>query len=330
MAENHSITGVLINNLGTPASPGVRDVRAFLKQFLSDPRVIRVPRPIWWLILNIIILNTRPKRSAETYQEIWTDQGSPLLTISQSQVKRLQSRVQSQSPLLPDIRIELGMRYGSPSIEQGLNRLRQAGATRYLILPMYPQYSTTTTASTKDETLRVFESWPSIPEFRFVCHYFDEPQYIEALSHSVEEHWQKNGRSSRLLMSFHGIPEQYSQQGDPYRGQCESTAKLLAENLQLKPDQWMLSFQSRLGPKKWLGPYTDHTLREMARQGVESVDVICPGFSVDCLETLEEIAISDKQLFLDSGGKAYSYIPCLNDRQQHIEMIGHLIKSHSQ
>ena len=327
MAENHPITGVLINNLGTPASPGVSDVRAFLKQFLSDPRVIRVPRPIWWLILNVIILNTRPKRSAEAYQEIWTDQGSPLLAISQSQVKRLQSWTQSGFPY---VRIEPGMRYGAPSIEQGLDRLRQAGATRYLIMPMYPQYSTTTTASTKDEVLRVFESWQSIPEFKFVCQYFDEPQYIEALNSSVEEHWQKNGQSSRLLMSFHGIPEQYSRQGDPYGGQCESTAKLLAEKLGLDPEQWILSFQSRLGPKKWLGPYTDHTLREMARQGVESVDVICPGFSVDCLETLEEIAIRDKQLFLDSGGKAYSYIPCLNDRQQHIEMIGHLIKNHIQ
>lgn len=327
MAENHPITGVLINNLGTPASPGVSDVRAFLKQFLSDPRVIRVPRPIWWLILNVIILNTRPKRSSEAYQEIWTDQGSPLLAISQSQVKRLQSWTQSGFPY---VRIEPGMRYGTPSIEQGLDRLRQAGATRYLIMPMYPQYSTTTTASTKDEVLRVFESWQSIPEFKFVCQYFDEPQYIEALNSSVEEHWQKNGRSSRLLMSFHGIPEQYSRQGDPYGGQCESTAKLLAEKLGLDPEQWILSFQSRLGPKKWLGPYTDHTLREMARQGVESIDVICPGFSVDCLETLEEIAIRDKQLFLDSGGKAYSYIPCLNDRQQHIEMIGHLIKIHIQ
>ena len=327
MAENHPITGVLINNLGTPASPGVSDVRAFLKQFLSDPRVIRVPRPIWWLILNVIILNTRPKRSAEAYHEIWTDQGSPLLAISQSQVDRLQSWTQSSFPY---VRIEPGMRYGTPSIEQGLNRLRQAGATRYLIMPMYPQYSMTTTASTKDEVLRVFESWQSIPEFKFVCQYFDEPQYIEALNSSVEEHWQKNGRSSRLLMSFHGIPEQYSRQGDPYGGQCESTAKLLAEKLGLDPEQWKLSFQSRLGPKKWLGPYTDHTLREMARQGVESIDVICPGFSVDCLETLEEIAIRDKQLFLDSGGKAYSYIPCLNDRQQHIEMIGHLIKNHIQ
>ena len=327
MAENHPITGVLINNLGTPASPGVRDVRAFLKQFLSDPRVIRVPRPIWWLILNVIILNTRPKRSAEAYHEIWTDQGSPLLAISQSQVDRLQFWTQSGFPY---VSIEPGMRYGTPSIEQGLNRLRHAGATRYLIMPMYPQYSTTTTASTKDEVLRVFESWQSIPEFKFVCQYFDEPQYIEALNSSVEEHWQKNGRSSRLLMSFHGIPEQYSRQGDPYGGQCESTAKLLAEKLGLDPEQWKLSFQSRLGPKKWLGPYTDHTLREMARQGVESVDVICPGFSVDCLETLEEIAIRDKQLFLDSGGKAYSYIPCLNDRQQHIEMISHLIKIHIQ
>ena len=205
MAENHPITGVLINNLGTPASPGVSDVRAFLKQFLSDPRVIRVPRPIWWLILNVIILNTRPKRSAEAYQEIWTDQGSPLLAISQSQVKRLQSWTQSGFPY---VRIEPGMRYGAPSIEQGLDRLRQAGATRYLIMPMYPQYSTTTTASTKDEVLRVFESWQSIPEFKFVCQYFDEPQYIEALNSSVEEHWQKNGQSSRLLMSFHGIPEQ--------------------------------------------------------------------------------------------------------------------------
>ncbi len=328
MPDHHPLTGVLINNLGTPASPRTPDVRAFLKQFLSDPRVVRLPRPVWWFILNVIILNTRPKRSAEAYQEIWTDQGSPLLAISQSQVERLQAWAQSALP--PNVRIELGMRYGEPSIEHGLNRLRQAGATKYLILPMYPQYSTTTTASTKDEVLRVFESWPSMPKFRFVCHYFDEPQYIGALSHSVEEHWRKNGRADRLLMSFHGIPEQYSQQGDPYREQCESTAKLLAENLQLDPEQWQLSFQSRLGPKKWLQPYTDHTLQEWGEQGIESVDVICPGFSVDCLETLEEIAIRNKQLFLDSGGKACHYIPCLNDQPRHIEMISHLIRNHSQ
>ncbi len=327
MPDYHPIIGVLINNLGTPASPRTSDVRAFLKEFLSDPRVVRLPRPIWWFILNVIILNTRPKRSAKAYQEIWTDQGSPLLAISQSQVERLQSWAQSG---FPDIRIELGMRYGEPSIEQGLNRLRQAGAARYLIIPMYPQYSTTTTASTKDEALRVFESWPSTPEFRFVCHYFDEPEYIEALSRSVKEHWRENGQSNKLLMSFHGIPEQYSQQGDPYREQCESTARLLSSSLNLDPDQWRLSFQSRLGPKKWLQPYTDHTLQELARQGIESVDVICPGFSVDCLETLEEIAIQNKQLFLDAGGRVYNYISCLNDQPQHIEMISHLIRNYNQ
>ncbi len=327
MPDHQPITGVLINNLGTPASPQTSDVRAFLKQFLSDPRVVRLPRAIWWFILNVIILNTRPKRSAEAYREIWTDQGSPLLVISQDQVKQLQALAQSALP--PNVRIELGMRYGSPSIEQALDRLRQAGATQYLILPMYPQYSTTTTASTKDGVLRVFESWPSMPKFRFVCHYFDEPQYIEALSQSVKEHWRENGQSGKLLMSFHGIPEQYSQQGDPYREQCESTARLLAQSLKLGPEQWQLAFQSRLGPKKWLQPYTDHTLQELARQGVESVDVICPGFSVDCLETLEEIAIQNKQLFLDAGGRVYNYIPCLNDQPRHIEMMSHLIKNHS-
>ncbi len=327
MSDNHPITGVLINNLGTPASPRVRDVRVFLKQFLSDPRVVRMSRPLWWFILNVIILNTRPKRSAEAWREIWTDQGSPLLVISRKQVERLQARAQSG---LPNVRVELGMRYGIPSIEQGLDRLRQAGATRYLIIPMYPQYSTTTTASTKDEVLRVFGSWQSTPEFHFVCHYFDEPQYIEALSSSIEQHWQKNGQSSRLLISFHGIPEQYSRQGDPYREQCELTAKLLAEKLGIEPEQWRLSFQSRLGLSKWLRPYTDHTLQELARQGIESVDVVCPGFSVDCLETLEEIAISNRQLFLKSGGSAYNYIPCLNDEPQHIEMLAHLIKNHSQ
>ena len=325
MPDNHPITGVLINNLGTPTSPRAPDVRAFLKQFLSDPRVVRMSRPLWWFILNAIILNTRPRRSAAAWREIWTDQGSPLLAISRSQVERLQSWARSASP---DVRVELGMRYGTPSIEQGLNDLRQAGATRYLIMPMYPQYSTTTTASTKDEVLRVFKSWPSIPGFRFVCHYFDEPQYIEALSRSVEEHWAKNGKPNRLLISFHGIPEQYAKQGDPYREQCEVTARLLAERLKLEPDQWRLSFQSRLGPSKWLQPYTDHTLRELAEQGIESVDVICPGFSVDCLETLEEIAIGNKKLFLDCGGRTYNYIPCLNDGPQHIEMIAHLIKNH--
>lgn len=327
MKNDHPATGVLINNLGTPTSCEVRDVKAFLKQFLSDPRVVRVPRLVWWFILNVIILNTRPQRSAEAYRKVWTDKGSPLLVISEKQVSRLKAQAQSS---LPQTRIELGMRYGTPSIEQGLNLLRDAGATRYLIMPMYPQYSCTTTASTKDEVLRVFESWGSMPDFKIVCQYSEEPKYIEALKNAVRQHWGKNGKARKLLMSFHGIPRKYSDQGDPYRGQCESTARLLAEKLDLNPDQWSIAFQSRLGPKKWLEPYTDHTLQQFARQGIESVDVICPGFSVDCLETLEEIAIENRDIFLNAGGRTYHYIPCLNDRHQHIEMISHLIHKNIQ
>ena len=335
--QNRPVIGILINNLGTPASYKTKDVRIFLRQFLSDPRVIKVPRIIWWFILNGFILTTRPKKSGRAYQKVWTEQGSPLLSISNKLLAEMK-KWGAQKTTTPKLVFEIGMRYGSPSIEQGLNSLRQQNVDQYLILPMYPQYSYTTTASVKDEVKRVFASWENSPEsskniplkqnanFKIICDYHNDEGYIAALADSVQQYWDKNGRAEKLVMSFHGIPQAYSDDGDPYQGQCEKTAELLAAKLSLKLDKWQLTFQSRLGPKKWLEPYTDLTLRSMASQGVKSVDLICPGFSVDCLETLEEIAMENKQAFIESGGTDYNYIPCLNDSQRQVEMLGNLIQ----
>lgn len=314
--------GVLINNLGTPASYQVNDVRKFLKEFLWDPRVIKVPRPVWWFVLNIIILNTRPKKSAAAYKKIWTEQGSPLLSISKKQTELIR-----QAHI--NMPVELGMRYGSPSIEEGLSKLKKAGATRFLIVPLYPQFSYTTTASVEDEVTRILYKW-SGHNFKIIRHYFDNPDYIKALADSVTAYWDKNGKAEKLLMSFHGLPQEYVDDGDPYASECQQTANLLAQALNLKPEQWQLSFQSRLGPTKWLTPYTDHTLHNLGKQGLRSIQVICPGFSADCLETLEEIAMENRDVFYQAGGKEYSYIPCLNDSEAHIKMISNQILQHAE
>ncbi len=318
------ILGVLINNLGTPESYRVEDVRAFLKEFLWDPRVVKMSRPIWWLVLNVIILNTRPKRSAAAYRKIWTDDGSPLLSITRKLTGRLQDYLKKNSV---DSLVEMGMRYGMPSIEQGLRKLQQAGAGRFLILPLYPQFSYTTTASVEDEVARILGDLP-YQDFTVNKNYFDCPDYIAALANSVKKYWHKNGQAEILLMSFHGIPRAYSVDGDPYQGQCIQTANLLAQALKLGPHQWRLSFQSRLGPKKWLEPYTDRVLQKLANHGIRSVQVICPGFSVDCLETLEEIAMENRNIFMRAGGDKYHYIPCLNDSEDQVRMIISQILEH--
>jgi len=319
--DSGEVLGVLINNLGTPDSYEVRDVRIFLKEFLWDPRVIKVPRLIWWFVLNLFILNTRPGRSAKAYKKIWTDDGSPLLAISIRQTDLIRRTLKEFNS---DILVELGMRYGKPSIESGLSKLKDAGATRFLVLPLYPQFSYTTTASVEDEVRRIFRNTRN-PNFEIVKHYYSEPEYIEALKDSVETFWNKNGKAEILLLSFHGIPQEYSDDGDPYQDQCRQTAELLAQALDLDASSWRLSFQSRLGPKKWLEPYTDKLLEELASTGVQSVQVICPGFSTDCLETLEEIAIENRNVFIQSGGKDYQYIPCLNESENHIRMISNQI-----
>jgi ferrochelatase len=317
-------TGVLLVNLGTPDGPDRVSVRRYLKEFLWDPRVVEVPRPIWWFVLNGVILNTRPGRSAKAYQKVWTDQGSPLLSISYKQRDALAQRLGDAVP------IALAMRYGSPSIEAGLEELRDAGARRILVLPLYPQYSATTTASIFDAVADALRKWRWLPELRFINHYHDEPTYISALADSVRRHRAQFGASDKLLLSFHGIPEEYFHKGDPYFCECQKSGRLLAEALDLTSDQWQLSFQSRLGPKQWLQPYTDKTLETMAREGVKSVQVICPGFSADCLETLEEIAMENREVFLEAGGERYEYIPCLNAEAGHIDMLAGLVDRHTQ
>ncbi len=320
--------GILLVNLGTPDAPDRASVRRFLKEFLWDPRVVEVPRPIWWLALNGIILNTRPSRSAKAYQKVWTEQGSPLMVISQQQRDALAEAMGRRFGC--NVPIALGMRYGSPSIKSALEELRDAGVRQILVMPLYPQYSATTTASIFDAVTEELRHWRWLPELRFINHYHDNPAYIAALADSVRQHRAEFGTADRLLMSFHGIPEEYFHKGDPYHCECQKTGRLLAESLNLAADQWQLSFQSRLGPKQWLHPYTDHTLEALAKDGVKSVQVMCPGFSADCLETLEEIAMENRDVFLEAGGERYEYIPCLNADAAHIEMLASLVEQHMQ
>ncbi len=318
-------TGVLLVNLGTPDAPDRRSVRRYLKEFLWDRRVVELARPIWWLVLNLIILNTRPGRSAAAYQKVWTDQGSPLMVISQAQRDALARALADR-----DMPVVLAMRYGNPSIAAGLEELRASGVRRLLVLPLYPQYSATTTASIFDAVTEQLRNWRWLPELRFVNHYHDRPAYIEALADAVREHQASHGVADKLLLSFHGIPQEYFHKGDPYFCECQKTGRLLAEALGLAPEQWQLSFQSRLGPKQWLQPYTDHTLEALAADGTKSVQVICPGFSADCLETLEEIAMENREVFIEAGGERYEYIPCLNDKPAHTAMLADLVAQHTQ
>jgi len=326
--DHEARIGVLMINLGTPDAPDRASVRRYLKQFLWDPRVVEMARPIWWLVLNGIILNTRPSRSAAAYRKIWAEQGSPLLVISQKQRSALADLLERRFGC--QVPVALGMRYGNPSIRSALRQLREANVRRILVLPMYPQYSATTTASTFDALADELRGWRWLPELRFVNHYHDAPAYIGALADSVRRYRAEFGAADRLLMSFHGIPEEYFHQGDPYFCECQKTGRLLAESLGLESSQWKLSFQSRLGPKQWLQPYTDHTLEEMAGNDVKSVQVMCPGFSADCLETLEEVAMENREIFLNAGGERYQYIPCLNDEAEHIAMLADLVQLNTQ
>ncbi len=315
--------GVLLTNLGTPDAPTTKEVRRYLAEFLSDPRVVELPRLIWWLLLHGVILRTRPSRSAAAYRKIWSDRGSPLLAISYDQTAALQKLLEQQTER--PVRVELAMRYGYPSIANGLEQLRQANARRIIVLPLYPQYSATTTASTLDAISRELRQWRWLPDLEFISHYHDHPAYIDALTNSVQNYWLQNGKAEKLLMSFHGIPQEYSDAGDPYPEECKTTAHLLADRLGLTTDEWAISFQSRLGRKQWLKPYTDETLTKWGTVGVKSVQVICPGFPTDCLETLEEIAVENRENFITAGGGEYSYIPALNSSPEHIQMLAEII-----
>lgn len=321
-------TGVLLVNLGTPDAPTTASVRRFLKAFLSDPRVVEYPRLLWWLILNGIILRIRPSRSAKAYREIWTEEGSPLMLYSQELAERVASRLETQAP--GRFSVELGMTYGEPSIGGAIERLRLARARRILVLPLYPQYSGTTTASVFDAVTKHLRGVRWVPEMRFVNQYHDDARYIEALAASVREYWAQNGRGDHLLMSFHGVPQYTLDGGDPYHCFCQKTGRLLAEALGLGEDDWTLAFQSRVGREEWLKPYTDETVTKLGERGIGRLDVICPGFSADCLETLEEIAMQNAEFFTEAGGGSLHYIPALNARDDHVTMVTGLVERHTQ
>ena len=318
--------GVLLTNLGTPDAPTAPALRKYLAEFLWDPRVVEAPRPIWWLVLNGFILRFRPRKSAEAYAKIWTEEGSPLLSIARRQAQALEPRL--GEVLNRDVPVALAMRYGTPSIAQGLVALREAGCRRVLVFPLYPQYAAATGASTVDKVGEVLRRWRDMPELRFVRDYHDQPAYLDALAESIRRHWAEKGRGQLLLFSFHGIPKKYVQKGDPYPAECGQTAQAVARRLGLKREEWKTTFQSRFGPERWLKPYTDETLQALPKDGVTSVDLCCPGFSADCLETLEENAMTNRDMFLDAGGEHFSYIPCLNDDPGHIDALAGIAAQH--
>jgi ferrochelatase len=321
-------TGVLLVNLGTPDEPTTPAVRRYLAEFLSDPRVVAIPRIIWMVILHAIVLRIRPRKSAEAYQTVWTEEGSPLLAISRRQHRAIDQALQEKLPNPPET--ALAMRYGSPSIQGGLEKLRQRNVQRLLVLPLYPQYSAATTASVFDAVSRELQSWRWLPELRFINHYHNEPDYISALAKSIKDFRETNGTAEKLLFSFHGIPKDYADQGDPYPEACLRTASDTAAQLGLTAQQWAVSFQSRFGKQEWVKPYTDETLKSWGSEGLESVQVVSPAFSADCLETLEEIAVENRDYFLEAGGSNYAYIPALNSNPEHIAMLTRLILKHLQ
>jgi ferrochelatase len=320
--------GILITNLGTPEKPTTKHLRIYLKEFLSDPRVVEVPRLIWWLILNLVILRIRPRRSAKSYQKVWTDKGSPLLINTQDQADTLRQKLTSN--MGEHVIVEYAMRYGSPSISNTINKLQSQGVRQLLVLPLYPQYSATTTASTFDAVAEDFKKRRWIPELRFVTHYHDNEHYISASATQIANYWQKNGKPQKLLFSYHGVPKRYLTNGDPYHCECHKTSRLIAEKLGIGDDQWITTFQSRFGREEWLTPYTDETLKELPAKGVTDVQIFCPGFSADCLETIEEIGIENRDYFIEAGGQKYNYIPALNAEPHHIEALSKIIQTHLQ
>lgn len=317
--------GVLLVNLGTPDAPTPRALRHYLAEFLADPRVVETPRLLWRPILHGVILRVRPPRSAQAYARIWTEEGSPLLVISRRQQQALAKLLAQR--LGQPVPVALGMRYGRPSIRAAMQELADAGVRRLLVLPLYPQYSATTTASVMDAVTSVLRRQRDIPALRFVRDYHADTGYIGAIADKIRAHWQVHGRGERLLLSFHGIPKRYVSQGDPYAEQCHASGRLIAERLGLADGDWIITFQSRFGPQQWLTPYTDKTLEQLARSGVRRVDLACPGFAADCLETLEENAMVNRALYLNAGGEQFHYIPCLNDDPPHVELLADLVES---
>ena len=320
-------TGILLCNLGTPDAPTAPALRRYLAEFLSDPRVVEIPRLLWWPILHGVILRVRPAKSAAKYASVWTPEGSPLKVWTEKQAKRLLGHLGERGHA---VLVRHAMRYGHPSIASVLDEVKAQGATRVLVLSAYPQYSGATTASLIDAVNAWSARQRAVPELRFVNRYHDDPGYIEALARSVRQHWQAHGQAEQLVMSFHGVPERTLHLGDPYHCECHKTARLLAERLGLAKDRYKVTFQSRFGKAKWLEPYTEPTLHALAKAGTARVDVVCPGFVSDCIETLEEIAMEGKAAFLNSGGKTFHYIPCLNDQLDWMRALGQLVEQHLQ
>jgi ferrochelatase len=320
-------TAVLLVNLGTPDEATEPALRRYLAEFLADPRVVEIPWLLWWPILHGIVLQTRPARSAAKYASVWMPEGSPLAVWTRRQAEALATRLSTGGH---NVLVDHAMRYGNPSVPDVLDALRARGATRVLVLPMYPQYAAATTASVSDKVLQWAARVRRVPELRFVAEYHDEPTYIAALADRLHSHWDAEGRAEKLVLSFHGVPERSLSLGDPYYCQCQKTARLLSEHLGIGGSEVLVTFQSRFGKAKWLEPYTEPALRRLAAQGTRSVDVMCPGFVADCLETLEEIGQEAREAFIEAGGERFSYVPCLNDAPSWIDALAVLAERHLQ
>ena len=320
--QNRQKIGILICNLGTPESYQTKDVRKFLRQFLSDGRVIEIPKIIWWFILNGIILTLRPSKSAKLYKSVWTKEGSPLLVFSKKLIEKLKLVTND------DCEVELAMRYGNPNMEEALLSLKNKNCRKLIVLPMFPQYSGTTTGSIFDEVTRILSKWRWVPSLNFINSYHDNDYYVNALADSISTHLQKN-TPQKIIFTYHGIPKRNFDLGDPYQCYCQKTTRLVAEKLNLKEDEYMTTFQSRFGPAEWLKPYTSDTMEELPKKGIKNILVVAPAFSVDCLETIEEIDEENKEIFLNSGGQNFTYVPCLNDSDGHVNFLKQLIDKHA-
>jgi len=316
-------TGILVTNLGSPDAPTPKALRVYLAEFLSDPRIVEIPRLIWLMILHGIILRVRPKKSAKAYESIWTENGSPLIHISQQQADKIAEKLKANNH---NVEVELAMRYGNPSIEAGLEKLRDKGITRIVVFPLYPQYSSPTTGSTFDAIANVLKKWRWVPELHFINGYHTNPLYIESLANSIQEDLDKHGKPQKIVFSYHGMPKQFLDHGDPYHCLCHQTTRLVVEKLGLDKDLVMTTFQSRFGKAEWLKPYTDATLESFPKEGIKDIAIISPAFSADCLETLEELEEENREIFEEAGGEKYRYIAALNDRDDHIDALYDVLK----
>ncbi len=325
LPDTRPVTGILLVNLGTPDAPTAPAIRRYLKSFLSDPRVIEAPKVIWWFILNLIILRFRPRKLVHNYKSIWQEGESPIRSISAQQVLKLEKRLKDNLPN-QRFQVEAAMTYGNPSLDLAMGAFEINKVNQVIVLPLYPQYSATTTAATWDALAQCLAKRRNIPGINFIRNYTTHHLYIQGMAETVRAHWERAGRKATLLMSFHGIPKAYADKGDPYPQECNATAKALANELGLKEDEWLMTYQSRVGAAEWLKPYTDHAMKRLGESKLKGLDVICPGFSSDCLETIEEINVENRAYFEEAGGSDFHYIPALNDSDAQIKLIEALIR----